>query len=95
MNCDSLAMMCVLCPGFVQDIIRTHASCICDDGETYAQVLFYKEGFTYDMAQNDFEYNVDLVSGVKKPSYFKYYYDVKSTTINHWYHSESNIKRSK
>ena len=76
MNCDSLAMMCVLCPGFVQDSIRTHASCICDEGETYAQVLFYKEGFTYDMAQNDFEYNVNLVSEVKKPSYFNYYYDV-------------------
>ena len=75
-NCDSVAMMCVLCPDFVQDSIRSHASCICDEGETYAQVIFYKEGFNYDIAQNDFEYNVNLVSAVKKPLYFKYYYDV-------------------
>ena len=73
MNCDSLAMMCVTYPGFVNDRINTHASCILDEGETYAQVIFYKEGFTYDIVNNDFIYNVSLVTDVNKTVYFDNY----------------------
>ena len=51
MNCDSVAMMCALYPEFVKNTINTHASCITDEGETYSQVLFYKEGFTYDIVK--------------------------------------------
>ena len=71
MNCDSLAMSCALFPDFVQETIRCHGSCITEPGETYAQVIFYKEGYTYDVAKNDFDYNVTLVSRVDKREFFR------------------------
>ncbi len=73
MNCDALAMMCVLKPDFVKASIKAHGSCITDQGEAYAQVIFYKEGFTYDLVKNEFDYNVTLVNGVEKASYYKLY----------------------
>ena len=73
MNCDSLAMACVLNPDFVKETIPCHASCITDTGETYAQVIYYKQGFTYDVVSNDFDYNVSLVSDVEKERYFDTY----------------------
>ena len=78
MNCDSLAMMCALYPDFVNEKINTHASCIIDKGETYGEVIFYKEGFTYDAADNDFDYNVELVTDVDKADYFNNYLDAVS-----------------
>ena len=71
MNCEGLAMMCVLNPDFVNETIKTHAECICDEGRTYAEVLFYQEGFTYDAVENDFQYNVTLVTDVDKEKYFE------------------------
>ena len=53
--------------------LSTHASCITDEGETYSQVIFYKEGFTYDVVKNDFDYNVTLVTEVDKAAYFTNY----------------------
>ena len=70
MNCDALAVMCALYPGFVKQTINTHASCITEKSETYSQVLFYKEGFTYDSAKNDFDHNTVLVTEVDKAAYF-------------------------
>ena len=75
MNCDAVAMMCVLHPEFVKDSVQTHASCITTEGETLAQVIFYKEGFTYDVVSNDFNYNVTLVTDVDKGNYFNLYRD--------------------
>jgi len=71
--CDSLAMMCLACDGFISDTLSCHGSCITDDGETRGEVLFYKEGFTYDVADNDFDYNVTLVTGVNGKDYFDLY----------------------
>ena len=45
----------------------------CKKGETYAEVLFYKEGFTYDGVDNDFVYNVTLVTDAAKNKYFEIY----------------------
>jgi len=73
MNCDSLSMMCVLFPDFVRSGINTHASCITAEGETYALVLFYKEGFTYDAAPNVEPHNVRLITEVDKTHYFDRY----------------------
>lgn len=73
MNCDSLAMMCALYPGFIKSTINTYASCITEKGETYSQVLFYKEGFTYDIIKNEYDYNTVLVTEADKASYFKNY----------------------
>ena len=73
MNCDSTAMMCVIDPTFVDQTIRCHGSCMTDKNEAYAQVIFYKEGFTYDVVKNDFEYNVILVNNVDKAGYFRRY----------------------
>ncbi len=39
MNCDSLAIMCVIDPDFVNKTIQCHGSCITTEGETYAQVI--------------------------------------------------------
>ncbi len=67
-------MMCTLCPEFVNETIKTHASCIIDEQqETYAQVLFYREGFTYDMTVNDYDYNVELVTDVDQKDFFNNY----------------------
>ena len=73
MNCDSLAMMCVTHPDFINNTIQCHGSCITDSGEAYAQVIYYQEGFTYDIAQNDFDYNITLVNDVDKSDYFDLY----------------------
>lgn len=73
MNCDALAMTCVLYPDFVTDTISCHGSCITDPGETNSQVIFYREGFTYDSAPNDYDYNVTLVSGVDSATFFDRY----------------------
>ena len=42
-------------------------------GETFAQVIFYQKGFTYDATPNDFDCNVRLITGVDKFSYFDRY----------------------
>ena len=76
MNCDSAAMMCVVCPDFVNETVQCHGSCLTDPGEAYAQVIFYREGFTYDVATNDFDYNVTLVSDVDSAEYFNLYLDM-------------------
>lgn len=72
-NCDSLAMMCIVYDHFITDTVNCYGSCITDKGETYGQVIFYQEGFTYDVATNDYDHNVTLVSGVNKADYFDLY----------------------
>ena len=73
MNCDALAMMCALNPEFLKSTVNTYASCITESGETYSQVIYYKEGFTYDTVKNDFDYNVVLVTEADKAAYFNNY----------------------
>ncbi|MCR4746383.1 MAG: nucleoside hydrolase [Lachnospiraceae bacterium] len=71
MNCDALAMMCVLNPDFVTKEINCHGSCITEKGETFGQVIFYLKGFTYDVADtSDYDFNVSLVNEVKSDEYF-------------------------
>ena len=70
MNCDTLAITCALYPDFVKSVSRCHGSCITDPGETFAQVIFYQEGFIYDVVSNDFDYNVTLITEVEKENYF-------------------------
>ena len=70
---DPVAMMCALYPDFVKNTISTYASCITEEGETFGEVIFYKEGFTYDMTENDFEYTTDLVTEVDAASFFDRY----------------------
>ena len=74
MNCDSLAMLCVVDPSFIQQSVQCHASCITDPGETYGQVIFYREGFSYDVASNDGIHNVTLVTEVEADEYFDRYF---------------------
>lgn len=74
MDCDACAMMCVVDPDYVKSTISCHGSCITDPGETYGQVIFYQEGLSYDMiSNNDYDYNVSLVSDVDKGKYFDLY----------------------
>ena len=73
MNCDSTAMMCLVEEGFVNRTLPCHGSCITEQGETYAQVIFYQQGFTYDVVSNDYNYNVTLVNDVDKTDYFDLY----------------------
>ena len=56
-----------------ESTVNTHASCITESGETYSQVIYYKEGFTYDAVKNDFDYNVVLVTEADKAAYFNNY----------------------
>ncbi len=74
MDCDACAMMCVVNSDFVNSTISCHGSCITEPGETYGQVIFYQEGLAYDMiTNNDYDYNVSLVSDVDKEEYFDLY----------------------
>lgn len=58
---------------FVNKTIQCHGSCITAEGETYAQVIFYQEGFTYDAVTNNYDYNVTLVNNVDKADFFLLY----------------------
>ena len=69
-DCDAELMMCAVYDGYVTDTLQCHGSCITDGGETFGQVVFYQEGFSYDIAVNDFTYNVTLITGVNKEDYF-------------------------
>ena len=76
MNCDPVAMSCMLYPDFCQETIKCHGSCITEEGETYGQVIFYKEGFTYDNINPEgVDYNVTLVTKVDGANYFQRYLD--------------------
>lgn len=72
-NCDPLAMTCLIYENFVTDTRRCHGSCVTDEGETCGQVIFYQEGMTYDIAENDFDYNITLVTDVEQSDYFELY----------------------
>ena len=64
-------MMCVVSPGYVRETIRCHGSCITDLSDAYAQVIFFQEGFIYDIMPNsDYDYNVTLVSETDDTNYF-------------------------
>ena len=72
-NCDGMAMMCAICPGFVRKTIQCHCSCITEPGETYGQVIFYQYGHTYDLTSGDYNYNTMLVSDVNRTGFFSEY----------------------
>ena len=68
---DVLAMMCVVCTGFVKDQVRCYASCITDPGETYGQVIFYRESVSYNLVDDCNDYNVMLVTEVDGGAFYK------------------------
>ena len=73
-NCDALAMMCLVHPEFVSETVQCHASCITAPGETLGQVIFYREGFTYDALPDvSPDYNVTLVTRVNASDFFDLY----------------------
>ena len=59
---DPIAMGCVLWSDYIQESVTCHASVITDPGETYGQVLFYKEGHGYDVSFSFDNYNVAVVT---------------------------------
>lgn len=59
---DPIAMGCVLWSDYIQASVPCHASVITDPGETYGQVLFYKEGHGYDVSFSFDNYNVSVVT---------------------------------
>ena len=72
--CDPLVLMCMLHPEFVNKTVRCHGSCLTDPGETFGQVIFYQEGYTYDaFFDTDFDYNVTLVTDVNRSDYSALY----------------------
>lgn len=72
-NCDGMAMMCAVCPGFVKKTIQCHCNGVTDPGETYGQVIFYQRGHTYDLTSGDYDYNVEVVSDVDRAKFFTEY----------------------
>lgn len=72
--CDPETVMCALQKDFLKDSISCHACCITDEGVTHGEVIFYEEGFTYDIeVPEDMEYNTTLVTDVDKDGYFNRY----------------------
>jgi purine nucleosidase len=59
---DPIAMACVLWSDYALASVPCHASVITDPGETYGQVLFYKEGHGYDVSFSFDNYNVSVVT---------------------------------
>lgn len=77
-NCDALTMTCALFPNFITGTKQCAASCITEPGQTYAQVIFYQEGLTYDTAEDiisGLSYDVTLVTNVNRKSFFERYKD--------------------
>ena len=69
--CDPETVMCALQKDFLKDSISCHACCITDEGVTHGEVIFYEEGFTYDIeVPEDMEYNTTLVTDEDKDGYF-------------------------
>ena len=69
-NFDGIAAMCALYPDFVLATESCHGECITDEGVCYGQVVFFKEGFTYDFPTEDYDYNVELVRAVDAKNFF-------------------------
>lgn len=66
-------MMCLVNPQFVQETQQCYCNCITDSGETYGQVIFYFEGFHYDLTTTDYDYNVCAVTEVDRSNFFLEY----------------------
>ena len=73
MNCDGLTVMCATEDGFVKKEKKCYASCITAPGEVYGMVIFYQEGFRYDVVKNDFNYDITLVREVDGAGFFERY----------------------
>lgn len=80
-DCDAVAMVCALVPGFVRDSACCHGSGVTGEGEDYAQVIFYQEGESYAMAPPDgATYNATLVTDVDAASFFDIYLKAVSSS---------------
>lgn len=72
--CDPETILCATEDDFVKDSIKCHGSCITEKGETYGEVVFYKEGFTYDLeVPEGMDYSVTLVTEIDQSGYFDRY----------------------
>lgn len=69
-NYDAVAALAAFCPDFVQATATYHGEVIVEPGTTYGQVVFFRQGFTYDMPTDDYAYNVILVRSVDGASFF-------------------------
>ena len=73
-NCDGTAMMCIVCSDFVTNSIQCYGNCITDPGEAYGLVLFYRDGFSYDLiSTGDYDYDVTLICDVNGEENFSGY----------------------
>lgn len=59
---DPIAMACMLWDGYIEETVSCHASVVVEPGETYGQVILYKEGYGYDSPVKIDNYNVAVVS---------------------------------
>lgn len=69
-NCDVVAMMAALYPEFIKDTELCDASCIAEDGEAYAQVLFYRKNHVYDAVKKELDHHVTLVTELDEKNFF-------------------------
>jgi purine nucleosidase len=74
MNCDAGAMMCVVYPEYLQSVIPCHGSCVTYPCAAYGQVVFFQEGFNYDvLSEEKLNYNVQLANKVDGARFFDLY----------------------
>ena len=66
---DGIAMGCVLWQNFVEQTIQTEAVCITDSPVCYGQVVFYREGISYDSMISFDDYNTELITKIDKPAF--------------------------
>lgn len=66
---DGIAMACALWQDFTAGTIKTKAFCITDSEHCYGQVVFYREGISYDAMTSFEKYNTVLVTAVDKPGF--------------------------
>ena len=70
-NCDVVAMMAALYPEFILKSELCDASCVADEGETYGEVIFYRQNHVYDAVSKQLDYHVNLVTEVDGKNFFK------------------------
>ena len=49
---DAIAMAAALWDGFVEEQVKCYCECCTENNSTYGQVIFYREGSTYEACPN-------------------------------------------
>lgn len=61
---DAVAMAAALWPEFVQEKVRCYCHCCTEAGPGYGQVIFYRDGYTYEAIPEKQDANAEVIAAV-------------------------------